>query len=108
MSYITGLNNSRGMSGSLESLTSMGADSVMSCGAEASNMINGFTGMNGLVHVAPRRKISTTTSHTSPQPRSPLESTSSLELSPRMEQVCLNIVIEIRILGEFHDFFLIC
>ncbi|XP_037782496.1 uncharacterized protein LOC119578901 isoform X1 [Penaeus monodon] len=64
--------SSRGANGSLESLVSMGADSVMT-GVDA---INGGD--------ATQRKTSVGT----PQPRSPLQSSSSLELSPRMEQVC--------------------
>ncbi|XP_071527220.1 uncharacterized protein [Panulirus ornatus] len=63
---------SRGTSGSLESLASMGADSVMT-GVEAG-------GGDGISTRKP--------SIGSPQPRSPLQSSSSLELSPRMEQVC--------------------
>ncbi|KAG7172793.1 26S proteasome non-ATPase regulatory subunit 10-like 2, partial [Homarus americanus] len=63
---------SRGTSGSLESLASMGADSVMT-GVEA-----------GSGDGTSVRKPSIGT----PQPRSPLQSSSSLELSPRMEQVC--------------------
>lgn len=63
---------SRGASGSLESLASMGADSVMT-GVEA-----------GTSDGIPPRKPSIGT----PQSRSPLQSSSSLELSPRMEQVC--------------------
>lgn len=55
----------------MESLVSMGADSVMT-GVDAVN--GGDT---------TQRKTSVGT----PQPRSPLQSTSSLELSPRMEQV---------------------
>nr|XP_045591996.1 uncharacterized protein LOC123753983 isoform X1 [Procambarus clarkii]XP_045591997.1 uncharacterized protein LOC123753983 isoform X1 [Procambarus clarkii] len=67
-----GLSMSRGASGSLESLASMGTDSVMT-GVEAGNS-------DGILP----RKPSVGT----PQSRSPLQSSSSLELSPRMEQVC--------------------
>lgn len=63
---------SRGASGSLESLTSLGADSVMT----------GLEGINGETHI-PRQPLVN-----SSQPRSPLQSSSSLELSPGMEQVC--------------------
>lgn len=66
---------SRGTSGSLESLASMGADSVMT-GVEAGSG-------DGISTRKP--------SIGSPQPRSPLQSSSSLELSPRMEQVIFGI-----------------
>lgn len=66
-----GLASTRGVSGSLESLGSMGADSVIT-GTENANGEGG----------PPAEKPSYL-----PQPRSPLQSSSSLELSPRMEQV---------------------
>ncbi|KAK7077573.1 hypothetical protein SK128_012480 [Halocaridina rubra] len=66
------LTTSRGISGSLESLVSMGTDSVLT-GVEP--------GVNGVVS---SRKISVE----SPTVRSPLQSSSSLEMSPCMEQVC--------------------
>lgn len=63
------LATSRAASGSMESLGSMGADSV----------ITGVETANGEVRKPSRAST--------PQPRSPLQSSSSLELSPRMEQV---------------------
>lgn len=64
---------SRGASGSLESLTSLGADSVM-------------TGLEGINTSEPQNFRQPSVN--SPEPRSPLQSSSSLELSPGMEQVC--------------------
>ncbi|XP_064113113.1 uncharacterized protein LOC135219888 isoform X2 [Macrobrachium nipponense] len=66
------LAKSRVVSGSMESLVSMGTDSVLT-GVEP-----------GSVGDALLRK----TSVESPVPRSPLQSSSSLEMSPCMEQVC--------------------
>lgn len=69
--HCSDLGLSRGASGSLESLTSLGADSVMT----------GLEGINGETQNPRQSSVS------SSQPRSPLQSSSSLELSPGMEQV---------------------
>ena len=71
--YISDLVFSQAASGSLESLTSVGADSIM-------------TGLEG-VTAEPQNLRQPLVN--SPQPRSPLQSSSSLELSPGMEQVSL-------------------
>ena len=71
---LSDLGLSRGASGSLESLTSLGADSVM-------------TGLEGIGASETQNLRQPLIS--SPEPRSPLQSSSSLELSPGMEQVSL-------------------
>ncbi|KAK3858719.1 hypothetical protein Pcinc_035106 [Petrolisthes cinctipes] len=101
---------SRGLSGSFESLTSVGTDSVITNGPElmihnaittppvplpttttttttTSKQTNGEVIVDDCGKILPATTTTTTTT-TTPQPRSPLHSSSSLELSPRMEQVC--------------------